>query len=174
MQPYNTRRQRQRGAAMVEFVLAGIASVFLMICTVALSYGMWNYHSLAFAVHEATRYTAVKGKGCTNPGNSCSVSVGTIARKIATLAIGVPATSMNVTLTTDSGAQTTCNPLTSCFTDATIWPPASNTDNRINKRITIRATYAYQSPLLFFWPGAGTARFAAFNFPAASTQTIIF
>ncbi len=167
-------RSRRRGSVMMEFVLAGIASVFLLTCTVALSYGMWNYHTLAQATHEATRYAAVHGKGCTYPGNTCTITVGTHARKIKSLAIGVPADAMNVTLTSESGAQTNCNPLTSCYTNTAIWPPLTNSDNQEGRLITISARYHFKSPLLFFWPGAGTQRFGTIVFPAASTQTILF
>ena len=67
------RRRRQRGVAIVEFSLAGIGMIFLLICTFHLSFGMWNYHVLANATHEVSRYLSVKGVNCTKPGNSCSV-----------------------------------------------------------------------------------------------------
>jgi hypothetical protein len=159
---------------MVEFCLAGIASVTMLISTVSLCFAMWNYHTLAFAIHEATRYAAVRGKGCTYPGNTCSVTVDNIAHKIATNAIGVPPGSVNVTLTTDSGAATSCNPLNSCYGNATVWPPGSNSDNRIGKNITISAKYHVQTPLVFFWPGAGSQGFRAIWFPASSTQKVLF
>jgi Flp pilus assembly protein TadG len=164
----------RRGSAMVEFVLAGVAGAFILISTVALSYGMWNYHTLAYAVHEATRYAAVHGQGCTNTGNSCTITVANIATKFQNSAIGVPPGSVNVTLTTDSGVQTTCNPLNSCSSNATVWPPATNKQNRAGKNITIAAKYTYSSPLLFFWPGAGSQRFGTVVFPATSTQRILY
>ena len=84
------RMRRQRGSAMVEFATAGIASTLLLISTFQVAMIMWNYHTLAFAVHEATRYTAVRGVGCTKPGNTCSTTIGAIATKIKTLGIGLP------------------------------------------------------------------------------------
>ena len=172
--PDTAKSRRCRGSAMVEFALAGVASTVMMVGTVAVAYGMWNYHTLAYAIHETTRYAAVHGKGCTNPGSSCSITVGNIANRIASMAIGVPAGSMKVTLTTDSGAETTCNPLTSCSSNGTVWPPATNSDNRLGKQITISASYVYSSPLLFFWPGVGAQQFGTIVFPASSKQTIIF
>jgi hypothetical protein len=160
--------------AAVEFSLAGVGMIFLLICTFHLSLGMWNYHVIANTVHEATRYLSVKGVNCTKPGNSCSVTVGAIAAKIENLAIGIPRSGLNVTLTTDSGAVTTCSPITSCENNTTVWPPASNTDNAVGKKFTIAAVYRFQSPLLFFWPGAGTQQFGTVSFPSTSTQTIIF
>ena len=41
---------------MVEFALAGTGTMLLFISTIQLSLGMWNYHTLAYGVHEATRY----------------------------------------------------------------------------------------------------------------------
>jgi hypothetical protein len=35
------------------------------------------------------RYTAVRGVGCTKPRNTCSVTVGDIARKLQTEGIGI-------------------------------------------------------------------------------------
>jgi len=168
------KKAKQRGSAIVEFTLAGIASVFVLISTFQLSMAMWNYHTLALMVHDATRYTAVRGVGCTKPGNTCKVTVGTIAHQIASAGIGIPSGSVNVTLTTDSGAQTSCAPLSSCFSNTTVWPPASNLDNRTGKLITISARYQFRSALLFFWPGQGTQNFAAIWLPASSTQSIIF
>ena len=52
------KKRGQRGSAMVEFALAGVGSMILFISTVQLTIGMWNYHTLAYAVHEATRYAA--------------------------------------------------------------------------------------------------------------------
>ena len=167
-------RPREYGSAMLEFILAGIASVCLTICTVAVAYGMWNYHTLAYAVHEATRYAAVHGKGCTDPGNNCSVTVGSIMRKIAHNAIGISAERMLVRLSTDSGAQMICNPITACYSSPVVWPPSSNDDNQTGKKITVEAQYQFRSALLYLWPGARIQRIAAVNLPAASTQTIIF
>jgi hypothetical protein len=168
------RKKQQRGSALVEFTIAGIASIMLLISVFQLAMIMWNYHTMAFAVHEATRFVAVHGVGCTKPGNSCSVSVGTIASQIGSTGIGIPSGSVNVTLTTDSGAQTSCTPLSSCFSNSTVWPPSSNNDNRTGKLITISAKYQFHSALIFFWPGAGTQSFGAIWLPASSTQSVLF
>jgi hypothetical protein len=163
-----------RGNTMIEFTLAGLASVILLISTFQLALGMWNYHTLAYAVHQGTRYAAVKGVGCTLPGNTCSVTVGNIAQIIASMGIGVPANQVLVTLTTDSGASTPCVPLNSCFANATVWPPAANSDNQVGKRITISANFQFNGALLFFWPGQTSQNFGAVWLPASSTQAIVF
>ena len=168
------RKKQQRGSAMVEFATAGIASTFILISTFQLAMIMWNYHTMAYAIHEATRYTAVRGVNCTKPGNTCSTTVGGIATKIKTLGIGIPVGTVNVSLTTDSGAVTTCNPLSSCLSNTTVWPPSSSGDNRLDKYITISGSYQFQSALIFFWPGVGTQNFGRIGLPASSKQTIVF
>jgi hypothetical protein len=168
------RTKRQRGSALVEFTLAGIALIFLIVCKFHLAMGMWNYHALATTVHEATRYAAVKGENCAKPGNSCRITVGTLATHIKEYGIGIPSDSVSVTLTTESGAATLCNPLNSCLTNTTFWPPSSNSDNDVGKYITVSAIYQFRSPLLFFWPGQGAQRFGEVWLPASSSQKIIF
>jgi hypothetical protein len=168
------RNTQRRGSAMVEFCLAGIASITVLISTFQLSMGMWNYHTMAFKVHEATRYIAVHGVGCTKPGNSCTVTVGALANKIDSLGVGILSNSVDVTLTTDSGAVTTCAPLNSCFTNTTVWPPSTNNDNKTGKLVTISANYHFRSALFFFWPGQGSQAIGEIWFPASSTQTIVY
>src|SRR5262245_46201925 len=167
------RRAQQRGSAMIEFVFAGIGSVMVLISTFQLAMGMWNYHTLATMVHEATRYAAVRGVSCTKPGNTCSVTVGNIARKIESTGVGIPSNRVNVKFTTEGGEEISCAPLVSCFSNASVWPPASNFDNRRGKLITISVNYQFQSALLF-WPGQGTQNFGTISLPASSTQSIIF
>jgi hypothetical protein len=168
------RRNRQRGSAAIEFSLAGIASIFLLICTFQLSMGMWNYHTISNAAHETSRFLAVKGENCVMPGNSCFVRIGAIAAKFKYHALGIPADQVILTLTTNSGASTTCSPLSTCLADATIWPPASNQDNKVGSRITVSAAYRFRSPLLFFWPGNRAVEFGEIWLPSSSSQTIIF
>jgi hypothetical protein len=55
-----------------------------------------------------------------------------------------------------------------------VWPPGANTQNAVGRKITVSAVYHFQSPLLFFWPGAGTQKFGQVWFPASSMQTILF
>lgn len=167
-------RRRESGVAIVEFALAGVAAIFLLICTFHLSMGMWNYHTIANAVHETTRFLAVKGMNCTKPGYSCSTNVGAIATRFKYHAVGIPDDQVSITLTTHSGASTPCSPLNTCLANTTTWPPSTNQDNYIGKRVTVSATYRFRSPLLFFWPGNGAVKFGEVWFPASSTSTIVF
>jgi Flp pilus assembly protein TadG len=168
------RRRRQRGVAMVEFALAGVAAIFLLISTFHLSMGMWNYHTIANAVHETTRYIAVHGVNCTKPGYSCTINIGNISTRFKYHAIGIPSTQVNLTLTTHSGASTPCTPLSSCLANTTVWPPSTNSDNALTKRVTVSAIYRFRSPLLFFWPGRTAVQFGEVWLPASSTSTIVF
>jgi len=165
---------KRRGSTLLEFTLAGIPLLFLLICTVQLSLAMWNYHTLAYAVNQGVRYTALHGQGCSTNGNSCGATVGTIANQIAAAAIGIPSDQVNVSLTTASGQTTTCNPLNSCFSDSTAWPPATNSDNVPGKNVTVSARYVFPFILAMLWPGAGTMRTGTIALPARATQQILY
>jgi hypothetical protein len=174
LSPSNRRREPRRGAAMIEFTLAGIASVTLLVSTIQLALAMWNYHTLAQATHDLSRYVSLHGKGCTIAGNACTITVGDIATKFKTIGIGLPANSVQMTLVTDSGATTNCNPLNTCFGNTTVWPPATNKDYLPGKNITVRARYSFQSAILLIWPGTSGQKFGAISLPASSTQKILF
>jgi hypothetical protein len=156
----------------MEFTLAGIAAIFLLISTVELAVGMWNYFTLARAVNAGARLASIRGSGCSSGGNSCSITVGTIATAVSKAAIGLPAANFNVTLTTNSGANTTCNPLSTCLSNATVWPPS--TDNLAGDKVTVTATYNFATSLYMFWPGKSPTHTATVTFPASSTQLILF
>jgi Flp pilus assembly protein TadG len=169
------RRKRRRGATLIEFVLAGIPAIFLIISVEEIGRGMWNYHTLARAVNAAAHLAAVRGQGCTTSTNSCSVSVGTITTAIQSAGPGLLPNKLKVQLTTNSGDVTTCNPISNCTSSSTTWPPSTNSDNVPGKGLTVSAQYSFQTPLAMFWPGAGKADLASsFTFPAASTQLILF
>lgn len=168
------RRSRQRGSTLVEFTLVGIPAIFLVISTLEIGRGMWNYHTIARAVNAGARLASTHGAGCTTSTNSCSITVGTIANAISTAAIGLPPGNFNVTLTTNSGAKTACNPLNSCFTSTTVWPPASNSDNQVGNNVTVSASYGFHSAIAMYWPGEGSVTFGVFYFPAQSKQRILF
>ena len=46
-------RNRERGTTLLEFTLVGIPLIFLLISTVEISRGMWQYHTLAHLPHNA-------------------------------------------------------------------------------------------------------------------------
>jgi Flp pilus assembly protein TadG len=168
------KNKGERGSNIVEFTLAGIPVIFLIYSTIQLSIAMWNYHTLAYAVNEGAHYAAVRGQGCSTGGNSCGATVGTLAHQIASAAVGIPSDQVNVTLTTASGQAQSCSPLSSCFSNATAWPPATNNDNLPGKGVTVSARYLFPSALAMFWPGAGASKFGVIALPATSTQQILF
>lgn len=163
--------RNRRGSATLEFTLVGIPLIFAIISVFEMSRGMWNYHTLAQAVKVAARYASVHGQECYQDGNSCGIEVKDVANKIATWATGVPANTFNVTLTSNSSS-VPCNPLSSCLSNATSWPPAS--DYQEGLPIEISASYPFQSALAMFWPGSHGVTFATTTFPAYSRQIIQF
>jgi Flp pilus assembly protein TadG len=168
-------RDRQRGSTLVEFTLVGIPLLFVFISVFEMSRGMWIYHTLAYAVKEGTRYAAVHGANCGNSPNSCTIAVRDVVGKIRDSGVGLPPGALNVTLTTQSGAQVVCSPISaSCLANASQWPPSSNGDNQVGKQITITATCPFRSALALFWPGAGKVSFGAYTFPASSTELMEF
>jgi Flp pilus assembly protein TadG len=156
------RRNAQRGAGMVEFVLVGIAAVALMITTVQMSIAMWNYHTLAYAVHETNRYIASHGEGCALGTNTCTITMSQIAQKLASNAIGLLPANLSMTLTPNSGSSNavSCSPVSACYTNTTgtkQWPPYTNLDNRATQPpysptyTTIQASYSYNAVWIAMW-----------------------
>jgi hypothetical protein len=165
---------KQRGSVMIEFALAGTVGIVLMYMTIQMCIGLWRYHTLAYAVHEATRYAAAHGRGCVSGANNCGITVGDIATKIRRDSIGIPPSELNVTLTTDSGATTPCSPITTCTSNTSRWPPTSNLDNVTGKKVTIAATFFFKNMMFGLWPGQRVKKFASVTFPASSTETVVF
>lgn len=150
----------QRGSAMIEFTLVGIPMIFVLISTFEVSRAMWNYHTLAYAIREGTRYAVVHGSGCSSdPENSCQVSVGQVAQRIQNAGIGLDASQLNLTFVS-SGTPITCT-LTACLGDQTVWPQAPQ--NTPGSTLAINGKLPFQSALALFWPGASNGM----NFPTA-------
>jgi Flp pilus assembly protein TadG len=169
-----TGRKSQRGSAMVEFAIAGIAGVTLLISTVQLSLVMWNYHTLAHAVHETNRYVASHGRSCSSGGNSCSINVNDVATKLKSLAIGIPSNSVAVTLTSHNGTVQTCAPLDSCLGNTTQWPPIANLDNNPGNYSTITARLPLHPAIVALWYGTSGTAIHSVTLPATSKVKIVF
>jgi hypothetical protein len=145
--------------------------MFVLISIAEMSRGAWLYHSQAYAVNEGTRYVVVRGADCQLNGNTCSVTVGQIATQIANAGIGLVPSQWNVTLSSASG-NVSCNPLSSCLSNNTTWPPSS--DNAAGKGVAIAGAYPFNSALGMFFPGLKPTQFARFQLPAYSQQLIQF
>jgi len=168
------RVRSQRGAAFLEFTLAGIPVIFLVISTFQMALGMWNYYNLARAVNQTARFASLRGADCSSDSNSCGTTVGALTTLLTTEAVGIPPSNLTVTLVTDSGAVTTCDPVTNCTSSGSAWPPSTHDDNSRGKKVTVTAKYPFHSALAMFWPGAGSSQIGTVNFPATSTQLILF
>ena len=153
----------------MEFTLVAIPMIFAMISIVEICRGMWDYHSLAEAVKVACRTAATRGAGCA--GSGCQLTVGQIATTISNYAIGIPASSLNVTLSSNAG-DVTCNPLSSCVGSNAAWPPAGG--NTPGTDIIISASYNFTSALAMFVPGNRGMQFSGVTLKAKSRQTLLF
>ncbi|HTQ53708.1 MAG TPA: TadE/TadG family type IV pilus assembly protein [Bryobacteraceae bacterium] len=163
------RNSYRRGNTLIEFTLAAIPLIFIQISVVEICRGMWDYHSLAQAVKAASRMVATRGAGCA--GKGCATTVGQVASTIAAYAVGMPASSLNVTLTSSAGT-VNCNPLSSCTGSATTWPPAGG--NSPGSDIVISGSYRFTSVLTMFAPGGGRMRFSGVTMTAKSRQPLLF
>jgi Flp pilus assembly protein TadG len=172
-------RRRQRGSTLLEFTLVGIPLIFLLISTVEIARGMWIYATLAHAVRQGTRFTAVKGQNCVTSPNSCSVTIARIAQEMQRAGIGLdPAAFSNVTFTAYAGRTITHATLQDCLADTTSWPTtpgSSDPGATTGADLEISVIYPFRTAMSMFWPGAGKASGAGiFYFPASSRESIQF
>jgi len=170
------RYHRSGGNALVEFTLAGIPLIFVLVSIFQISIGMWLYHSLAFAVSEGTRYTIVHGINCAQNGNNYCVTVSKIGAVINGAAPGLDPNQMTVTLTPYSGSATTdtlANLMTGSTYSTTTWPPSGA--NAIGEPVTISVLYPFNSVVSMFWPGTKPiGPLGRIYMPATSTDLIQF
>jgi len=165
-----TRRDRCRGSNILEFTLVGIPLLFILISTFEMARGMWNYHAMAYAVKEGTRYASVHGTNCAAP-NACTVTIAQITQRILDSGAGLFYDQLTLTFTS-TGGSITCL-ATTCLTNNTVWPQVGS--NAVGQNITIRGTYPFTSAISMFWPGSGGAMQAASTlFPASSRETVQF
>jgi Flp pilus assembly protein TadG len=163
------QRKGRKGNAIIEFTLVAIPFIFMQFSIVEICRGMWDYHSLAQAVKAATRAAATRGAGCA--GTACAMTVGQIATTISAYALGMPASALNVTLTSNAG-NVTCNPLSTCTGNNTVWPPAGG--NTAGSDISISGSYNFTSMLMMFVPGTKGMQFSGVTFTAESRQVLLF
>jgi Flp pilus assembly protein TadG len=171
--------KRERGTSLLEFTLVGIPMVFLLISTVEIARGMWQYHTLAHAIRQATRFAVVKGQNCATLPNSCAVTIARVAQEIQNAGIGLdPSAFTNVTFTAVSGRTVTHTTLSDCLSDTTQWPTSSGSPDpgaAVGADIEISAVYPFRSAIAMFWPGTGKGTsFGTFYFPASSRESIQF
>jgi hypothetical protein len=163
------RGRGRAGQSLIEFTLAAIPMIFLMISVEEIARGMWIYVTLTHAVKEGTRYGIVHGADCTQAASSCAVSVGQIATQVKNAGLGLDPSQFSVVLQT-AGTTKSCAPLTACLGVGTAWPNAP--DNAIGLPLTISATYPFNTLLSMFVPRAGGIRFGSVVFGATSQEEI--
>jgi len=164
-------RKNETGATTIEFAFGGVSLLILVVSLVQMSLAMWSYHTLAYAVREGARYASTKGIGCTYTGNSCSVTVSNVAQKIAAAGIGLLPSQLSVTLTSSAG-DVSCNPVSNCYSNTTVWPPSSpGSANQVGKPVKLTASYPVR---VLFLPILGSLQTAAPTLQATSQQLILF
>jgi len=166
----------------MEFVFVGISLIFVMISIEEMARGMWQYHTLQYAVKVANSYAAVHGATCSTSPNNCTVDVSNVVTVFSNNAIGVPMANVALTLTSENNSAT-CAQVSTCSSSSswsTQWPPSANNDNAVGNWIKIRADYTFKTALSMFWPGSGKLSFGTsagagtFDFPGYSYQLIQF
>ncbi len=162
-------RNHRKGQALIEFTLVAIPLMFVQFSIVEVCRGMWDYHSLAQAVKAAARQVATRGAGCAASG--CSMTVSQIAGDISGFAIGMPSSALNVTLTSSAG-NVTCNPLSSCSNNSSVWPPAGG--NTAGSDIIVSASYSFTTTLSLLVPGNTGVSLSTVTFNAESRQMLLY
>jgi Flp pilus assembly protein TadG len=167
-----TRRRQQGGSALVEFTMTGVPLLFIWIGIIQISLGMWHYHTLQYAIKQAGSYLTVHGSStgyCKS--NNCRVE--DVATIMATYALGMQQSTINMTFTpvasdhTTKGAATTCT-LDACQTNTTAFPNG-------NPEFEIQAEYQFTNALGMVAPGAGgVVKFQNPWFPAYTHQVVLY
>lgn len=165
------RRKQQSGSAAVEFAFTGVPLIFIWIGIFWMSFGMWQYHTLQYASKTAAAYLAVHGSLYVAQAGS-SIEVKDVATVMARHAVGIPASQITATFTAGSSNTVTCV-LSTCETNATVWPPT--TANTVGTDITVKGVYTFIAPFGMWVPGHGSVAFAnSYALPGYSHQQILF
>jgi Flp pilus assembly protein TadG len=164
-------RPNDRGQALLEFTLAAVPMIFLLISVEEISRGMWIYVTLAHAVKEGTRYSAVHGADCVQADSACQVTVAQVATQIKSAGLGLDPSQFNVVLQTSSSSQS-CAPLASCLSTSTAWP--ASPDNSVGLPVTVSGTYPFNTMMSMFVPQSGSISFGSMMFGATSQEEISY
>lgn len=175
-------QKSQRGSAILEFTLVGIMFLFILISIVQMAIGMWQYHTIQYAVKTAGAYATFHGSTCSKYGNNCVVQIQDVAAVLKKNAIGVDPQRVTVTFNvmasdhvTPVSAKTVTCQLSggggACDTNATAWPPSGYNDPGTD--LEIKTEFQYRSALAMGGP-AGPVQFGSFWFPGFTHQTIMF
>jgi Flp pilus assembly protein TadG len=166
-----TRRQRSQGSTVLEFALAGIPMMLTFVSIVEMGLAMWTYQTLAYGAKELNRYIAVHGTHCGSGSNNCKLTVGGVATAAETFAIGLSASTLNLTLTSPSTSYS-CNPVSSCTSNTNPWPPAA--DSTVGTAIQVKLQYQINPAFTMVWGGGKATSYGGYNIGAYSKQRVLF
>jgi len=129
---------REEGSSLVEFALASMVFLAMLIGCFEATLGLYTYHSLSEAARKATRYAMVRGStSCTNTPNlsNCNATVAQIQAYV--LSLGLPGmSSSNITITPTWCAVTAGPPAT--------WAACSSgTSNAPGNLVNVVAVYQF-------------------------------
>jgi hypothetical protein len=174
------RRNTRRGSSLLEFTLIGIPLMFTLIATFELARGMWLYHTMAYALRDATRYAIVHGNNCRDLPNACGKTVGDVAAVIRDSGVGLLPSDLTISMETavgpvvNPGSQVGPAKLTALLVSTTVFPPTGSGGGTTSD-VVIRGSYEFRSALAFFWPGAGAGWVpGVIHFGAISREKIQF
>jgi hypothetical protein len=165
---------KERGSAMVEFTIAGIAAIAILISTIQIAIAMWDYHTMAYAAHETNRYVASHGRSCSTGGNNCTIYVSDIVTKLKSNAVGLTDSSLNMILTSQSGTTKSCFPISTCASDGTQWPPTSHMDYQPGNYTKMALSMNVNSMLVGLWYGMKGQRISTITLTSTSDIPIVF
>jgi hypothetical protein len=179
------RHNRSRGTALLEFAFTGPPLIFICISTFQMALGMWHYHTLQYSVKAAGSYLAQHGSDC-GGSNNCLLKIQDLAALMKTYAIGLPATSVNMTFNSVSSTDhstvlstvscvltNSTTPANGCDQNTTQWLPSSN--NAVGSEFEIQAEYLWSPIIGIVAPGAGNSMlFGSFWLPAYTHQVTVF
>jgi hypothetical protein len=163
--------RKRSGQTLIEFSLAVIPLIFLLISLEEVARGMWIYVTLAHAMKEGSRYAVVHGADCVQASSDCQTTVGDVAALVKSSAVGLDPGQMNVQMQSAGGVKS-CSPLSSCIGNSAAWPPSP--DNSIGRPITISATYPFNTMMSMFVPHWGSVQFNSMLFGAASQEEVVY
>lgn len=157
---------------MAEFMLLGVPLLFMALAIFEVSMLMWRYITMAQTAQQTAMYISVHGNTCTLNGNTCTIKVSDVATYIQNVGVGLPASSLNITLACTGCTSVTCSPLTTCTSNTTTFPPLAN--NAVGNNVTVTATYALTNPVYMFWTAKNQGSIGDLTLGATSTQRIVY
>jgi Flp pilus assembly protein TadG len=163
--------KKRKGSSLLEFSLVGVPLILMSLSVLQMSIAMWQFYTMQHAIQTACRYIATHGRGCTTNGNTCGLTVGSVAGMIAGQALALDPSRLNISLVTAAGTQA-CNPVNSCNSNSNPFP--SSTANAVDQDVSITATYMVTDPLMMFWPGAALVTGSNWTLGAKTRQRIAF